>query len=168
MFLTGENIDLVNNIFCEKKTKGKNYIPVGINILEFKDIDKRKTKNGKDMYVFKMYKPPEQTSGRVTKISYKPIYCYHIIGSGGSLKDNWYKSFTTVLSWQQLEGMKSKIGSKFKAVVSQTAHYIKNDKGEIEHNLGGKAYWVDCKIESVHGLDEEVEVNYLKLFHVEK
>jgi hypothetical protein len=168
MFLTGENIDLVNNIFCEKKTKGKNYIPVGVNILEFKSVDRRKTKNGKDMYVFKMYKPPQETSRRATKVSYKPIYCYHIVGGGGNLKDNWYKSFTTVLSQQQLEGMRAKIGSKFKAIVSQTINYIKNSSGEFEYNFGGKAFWADCKIENVYGLDEEVEVNYLKLFHVEE
>lgn len=171
MFLTGDRYQRVFDLFSDKTGKGKHYVPLGRNILLFKSVKERETKNGKPMFVFEFYKSPEERGDRQTKISYKPIRCYHMVGYGDSnWKELWYKGFTTTMSRSQLEWFKGMTGNKIKAVVRQHERLVR-DEGEVQHGMNGKAYWVEPEIVSVHRLDEDVKLateDYLNLFVYDK
>lgn len=167
-FLTGERREWLNLMFMDKPVKGKYYIPIGVNELVVKSIKERETRNGKPMFVVQLYKPPQESRTRQNKMNFKPISCFHILGSGGKLSELWFRPFTTTLSRKQLESLRQKEKSKFKAVVKQKVKYIRNNEGELEYNMGGEAKWVDCEVVSVHSLDEAPEVDYFKLFEIEE
>jgi hypothetical protein len=165
-FLSTHRQQWLNMAFMDKPVSGKYYIPIGPQILTLKSFEERKTKNGKDMLVIDLYKPPESRSNKQSKLSFKPIKCFHIVGRGGDLSSEWFKPFTVSLSRKQLELLKTKKGSKFKGVVRQRVKHIVKD-GQLQHSMGGPARYVECEVVSVHGIDEDVDVNYFELFSFE-
>jgi hypothetical protein len=182
MFLTEDRHEKLSDLFADKmcyvKSKsGKSktqmlYIPVGVNALTFKSVEERKTRNGKPMFVFQFTKPPEERGNRQTKISYKPISCYHMVGSGdNNWKNLWYKGFTTTMSRSQLESFRSMTGKKVKAVVRQHERLVKDEDGDVQYGMNGIAYWIEPEIVSVHKVDERVELiteDYLNLLVYDK
>lgn len=168
MFLTGERYQLLEDIFSEKTGKGKHYIPVGVNILTLKQIKESQTRYGQPMYVFSFYKKPVASNKRLTKINFKYINCYHIVGVGDEdWRNMWYKPLTSTMSKEQILWFKRYVHKEFKAVVRQKENVMKEDNQILDKSV----YYMDCEIVSVHKKDEDVQLSnddYFNLFEYDK
>lgn len=165
-FLNTDKIALLNKMFQHKPVGGKYYIPIGLQELKLAKVEKKETKRpGLWMYVVEFRKNPEWLDVRVTKASFKPIKCFHIMTDkkDGSFNRKWFKAFTTDLSEDGFLKLKEHEGEYFQALVKQKEKMV-----EVNSRIGsGKTTIraVENEIMDVFSLDERnIEVDYLSLY----
>lgn len=134
LFLPKKNIIELEKMFCDKgKTSykenedgeikrggSKYYIPIGENILKLKDVKKKGTRSGGQMYVLSFWKAPTESSSQASSISYSLISCYHMVQqykTGIKLSQSWFKSFTSCFTEEQLESLRQYKGKEIKALI---------------------------------------------------
>lgn len=166
-FIGQERVAFLYQMFSHKKSQNKLYIPIGLNMLKLNKVERKPTKKkGMYMYVVEMWKPPEQTSWKADKSSYKPLQCFHILTgrTDGDFKKNWYRPFTNNLREKDLVGLKDYVGKWFQALVKQV-----EDKANLKDKHNPKIIrnvdFVRPEIVAVYPKDrEDIEFNYLDLY----
>lgn len=164
-FLGQERVSRLVRMFQYKKVGQKFYIPIGLNELKLKSVEKRETKRkGLFMYVIEMWKSPEKTNLQFDKASFKSIQCFHMLTDKfkGNFNSSWYRPFTDNLKEEDFEAFKQHEGKWFNALVKQ-----KEDSAILKDKYDKlrEVEFVKPEIVKVFPIDKtDVKFNYLDLY----
>lgn len=188
MFLTDENFLFVNEMLKprlgvryfkkkrpkegqenEKSRHKKSLIQIGVHVLSVSECEFRKTKSQGDMLFVSFSKKKDVYFDNSEPVSYLPIDCYHVASRSGYSITRWYDRFTVDMKLEVLEELHSKLikKPKFKAVVGLRQKEKMFEGQPMLDGWGRKTYVWENFIESVHRVDEEIELvneDYLRLF----
>lgn len=170
-FLSVESKNYLDRVFGAKKAGGKLKIEIGLQELELKVVEKKKTRNGGEMMVLKFGKPPASFDQLKNKLYYHTIDCYHILQrkGWGRFESEWFKGFTTCLDESQFKHLRK--GTKYLCLVMQEEKLIEKDGEVITYEKGNRAgddvIMIDPQIINIWDVDydtSDIKIDYLKLY----
>ena len=169
--LTQESLSKLWNLFEFRKVpyRGKKHtvrkyaIPIGVNELSVRKVDEGTTRNGKRMVILTIWREPEESPYNFSikdKMSFAPIICYHVEGSG-SIK-TFYKSFSTMPA-EDLAKLKKFQGKKFLGLIKHVQKELVKDGQLVRNPNGNKVVYWQQEIVKVAKLGEQISFNYFDL-----
>jgi hypothetical protein len=169
-FLSGDRVLGLIKLFGPKERgSDKMKIEIGVQELTIRAIERKKTRYGQDMLVLSFWKPP-MVLPNGSKKGYDMIDVYHILQEqGGDFENNWFRPFTTSLSYDQFAEVKK--NNKYLCLVLHREKLFEQNGEVVKYERGDKAgqdiVIIEPEIVKVYppGLNkEDIKVNYFSLY----
>ena len=153
----------------EKSKHKKSLVQIGVHVLTIHECEFRKTKTQGDMLFVSLIKKKDVYFDDGEPVSYLPIDCYHVASRSGDVITRWFDRFTSDMRMDVLEMLHGKLikKPKFKAVIGLRQREKMFDGQPMLDGWGRKTYTWENFIESVHRIDDDIELvneDYLRLF----